>query len=115
VRTPVARLEARVACVESFNAESESNGVRLWFHPDSYPAAAEIQESGLSTPFVTGGASCSDGLPRVVVGQFDNGAEIHAAVIDAGGYEEVVVQFYNRDDLDAAFHANTALALDELD
>ena len=115
VRTPVARLQARIACVESFNAESESNGVRLWFHPDSYPDAAAIQETGLSTPFVSGGGNCSDGVPRVTVGQFDTAAQIHAAVVDAGGYEEVVVQFYNRDDLDAAFHANTALALDELD
>lgn len=117
-RTGVAKLVANIACIESFNAENESTGARLYYHADSYAAARAILDTGLTTTFLGNGETCVPGggtLPYAVVGPFDSTAKINAAIAAAGGYKEALVVFYNRDDLDAAFRAATTRALDRVE
>ena len=117
-RTPVATLVADVACIESFNAENESNGARLYFHPSSYGDARDIMDGGLTTTFLGGGETCVSGggtLPYAAVGPYDSATKINAAITAAGGYKEVLVAFYNRDALDEAFRANTVRALEDIE
>jgi hypothetical protein len=116
--TPVAKLVADVACIESFNAENESNGVRLYFKASSYSDARDIMDSGLTTTFLGGGETCVSGggtLPYAVVGLYDNATTINAAIVGAGGFKEALVVFYNRDALDDAFRANTVHALEDIE
>jgi hypothetical protein len=117
-RTPVASLVAEVACIESFNAENESNGVRLFYHSSSFGDARAIMARGLTTTFLGRGETCVSGggtLPYVVVGTFDSATEIHAAIMKAGGYREALVIFYSHTALDDAFRANTVRALEAIE
>jgi hypothetical protein len=116
VRTPARKATLKVACIESFNFENESNGMSLFFHSSSYPTAAGLKSQGLTTMVPAGGAACErDGsnLPYVEVAQFDSAADINAKIMAAGGYVEAEVVFYNYSDLSEAFRAETAASVDQ--